>query len=165
MLRKGVGVLVAAGIAGGGYSYFGKDDVLDDAARSAQIGDCLNLTGTSFNAASEAISCDDPGATYLVTATGGTCDKHEDEYTVTYTGVGTPSDVKVCLTVNAKKGDCFFVNPTMPGPMKKLPCKRSNVKVVAVKHKTANPKACPKKKDVYGVGNKTRGQLVCFTRV
>ncbi|WP_340537795.1 LppU/SCO3897 family protein [Nocardioides sp. GXZ039] len=135
----------------------------NDAAEAAEVGDCLNLSGVAVNAGSEAISCDDPTATYVVTATDGTCDEYEVEYSIS--AAGESKEVAACLTYNAKVGDCF-VDSTLATPAKKVACQGegADIKVLAFDDNSSKAKECPKK-TTFSLPNKTRNQLLCFGKV
>ncbi|MFL6123628.1 hypothetical protein, partial [Actinophytocola sp.] len=79
------------------------------APSNSQVGDCIKVNSVgSTDADVEKIDCNNKDAVYKVAAThddaGAKCP--EGDY-VSYTETGGSDDLLLCLTLNAKEGECF----------------------------------------------------------
>jgi hypothetical protein len=147
-------VLAAIVLAIGGIIFI----VVKPGAAAAKVGDCLNLTGTTATPNASMVSCDDPTATYVVTAQGATCDENEDEFTFTTKGATIK---KVCLFYNVKVGDCLTVGTT--GAEAKGACTPGASKVTLATTGTADISQCPAESTT-SIPNVTRNKLICLAK-
>jgi hypothetical protein len=118
-------------------------------ASSSEVGDCIKVNNAA-TADVEKIDCNDPAATYKVAVTkdetGADCPTPNDFY-VSYTETGGKgSDLLLCLTLNAKEGDCFNLGTTSDT---KVACTdpKANAKVSKILTGTADPAGCPEGPD------------------
>ncbi|GAA3646399.1 hypothetical protein GCM10022237_02320 [Nocardioides ginsengisoli] len=129
-------------------------------AKAPKVGECVNLTGSSFNADHEEIGCGDALATYKIVNNKGSCDDAEINYTISLGSKDSGNVADLCLKLNAAKGDCFDVGGTT-SPAKKVDCAttKGQTNVVVVDSVGKNSDKCAGK--AQPVENKLRDELVC----
>lgn len=161
-LLKVGGVVVALLIAGGVYFF----QYAQAKVSAPDVGECVQVTGTSTDAEIESLDCDSMDASLKVVGDDGNCDETEINFTSVITGRGgerTAADL--CLDVNAKAGDCFE-QPGMDPPAK-VECSKAGgataFKVAFVSDTSSDKSQCPKKS--VAVANKTRDTLICIAEV
>ena len=116
-------------------------------ASSSSVGDCIKVNNAA-SADVEKIDCKDPTATYKVAftsdATGAECPKQSESDYVSYTETGGKgSDLLLCMTLNAKEGDCFVQGTDADT---KVDCgdASANIKMTKIlSGPTADPTGCP----------------------
>ena len=132
----GVGIVVLVVI--GGIKYFAAEKVTEkvEEAKAPEVGQCLIMTGSSFDADHEEVDCAAADAVYKVVSDKGGCDDAELNYTISVGRVDSGNVADLCLALNAEKGDCFTIGG-MSTPSTKVACTEgagdsSVVKVVSV---------------------------------
>ena len=125
----GVAVIVMAVI--GGIKYFGTEKL--EEAKAPDVGECLIMTGSSFDADHKEVDCGDAEAVYKIVSDKGSCDDAELNYTISVGSANSGNVADLCLALNAKKGDCFDLGG-MSTPATKVACTEgaSNTSVVKV---------------------------------
>ncbi len=135
ILAKLIGVVVSLAIAGGVYFLFFKGQETVASAKAPKIGECLEMTGSSFDADHKEVDCGDAAASYKVVADDGECDQAELNYTISLGNANSGNVADLCLDLNAKKGDCFDLG-SMSTPASKVVCAENKdttiVKVASV---------------------------------
>ena len=152
--------VVVIGVGIGGYLWWNRSDT----AR-ANVGECVNVKNSSTigNADTETIDCGDPKASYVITETGGSdikCDENEAEYTES--GRGAKSS-KVCMRPNLKEGECFDFGATSIDIGKKVACAGAGTnaaKLVNLYTDTIDESKCQYPQGAVAV--KKRNILYCF---
>ncbi|WP_155982070.1 hypothetical protein [Nocardia sp. BMG111209] len=117
-------LLVLAGIAVGwsvlrdhGHS----GDKSYDTMNTAKVGDCVALSGSSFDVKVAKASCGDPQTIYKVGATSdgsGSCPDPDYESVTT---TGGHRNTKICLELNVQQGDCVDIDK-LSASSKKVDC-------------------------------------------
>ena len=127
-----------------------------------KVGDCVSISGSSFNADLDKLSCADADATFVVTATNGDCDDVEVTYEETVNGGKTQ---ELCLWYNVAKGDCIEVSLAGTSPDKKVECTAATGSSVGKVIKVADDASasCPKNTVEEGaIANTKRNKLLCL---
>jgi hypothetical protein len=139
IIKVVVGVVILGVVAVFAIMNWGKS------ASSSAVGDCIKVNNAT-TADVEKIDCNDPSATYKVAITSdesaADCPAPNDFY-VSYTETGGKgSDLLLCLTLNAKEGDCFISGTDADT---KVACTdpKANMKVTKILTGTADPAGCP----------------------
>lgn len=127
---------------------------------ATSVGDCVSMSGSSTSMTAKRISCDDPKALYVVTATGTAtnCDAGE----VTYSGSGIRR-TNLCLFYNVRQGECL-ASSQQGGDAAKTSCTPGTIKVVSVRTDTSDKTQCPTSADLAKI-DITRKRMVCFETV
>ncbi|MCX4097231.1 hypothetical protein [Nocardia sp. alder85J] len=92
-----------------------------DTMNTTKVGDCVALSGSSFDVKVQKISCGDPATVYKVgsvSADSGACPGPDYE-SVTTTGGHRNS--KICLELNVQQGDCVDMDK-LSASSKKIDC-------------------------------------------
>ncbi|HVK30852.1 MAG TPA: hypothetical protein VM575_21130 [Nocardioides sp.] len=152
----GIGVAIIVAIAF--YFIQGKGQEKIAEATAPDVGDCINVSGT-VNAKTTDKKCDDADATYEVRGDDGKCDPNEQSLTLSVGATDSGNVAKLCIGLNAHKGDCFSGFDT--SDPKKVDCAEvkgdpSGAKIASVGKvgdKCANPSQ--------PVAYKTRNILMC----
>jgi hypothetical protein len=110
---------------------------------SANVGDCIKVNTVSVTDADiEKIDCGDPAASYKVAATfddsSAQCPGGSESDYVSYTESGK-GDLTLCLTLNAKEGECFKNGDAA----EKVSCASADVKVAKILKGTTDESGCP----------------------
>ena len=129
-------------------------------AKAPKVGECVNLTGSSFNADHKEIACGDALATYKIVSNKGKCDDAEINYTISIGTKDSGNVADLCLKLNAAKGDCFDVGGTST-PAKKVECAttKGQTNVVVVDSVGKGDAKCAGQ--AQPVENKLRDEVVC----
>ncbi|GAA4078226.1 hypothetical protein ACFFOS_06860 [Nocardioides kongjuensis] len=129
----GVAIVVMLVIVG--VKYFAAEKVTEkvEEAKAPKVGQCLIMTGSSFDADHKEVDCADAEAVYEVVSDKGGCDDAELNYTISVGSVDSGNVADLCLALNAAKGDCFDLGG-MSTPATKVACTEgaSNTSVVKV---------------------------------
>jgi hypothetical protein len=104
----GIGVAIVVGLvilalkfgAGLGIGFLGAK------AGAPDVGECVTVSGSSFDADVDDADCDDDGVLYKVTADDGDCDETEVTYTEEVSGADA---VDLCLDWDVEAGECIKV--------------------------------------------------------
>ncbi|KRC51401.1 MULTISPECIES: hypothetical protein [unclassified Nocardioides] len=115
----GIGVAVVIAVVGGLIWNKGQEKV--EEAKAPKVGECVNMTGSSFDADHEELSCDDAKATYKIMSDKGGCDEVELNYTISIGSTDSGNVADLCLDLNAAVGDCFDLGG-ISTPAKKVAC-------------------------------------------
>ncbi|MFC4854288.1 LppU/SCO3897 family protein [Actinophytocola glycyrrhizae] len=112
---------------------------------SSEVGDCIKVNNaSSVNADVEKIDCNDPAAAYKVAATfddsSASCPDEANSNYVSYTEAGR-GGLKLCLTLNAKEGECFVRGDSD----ERVDCgdPKATFKVIKILTGTTDPSGCP----------------------
>jgi hypothetical protein len=135
------------------------------ATTAANVGDCIKITSaTVIDPKTEQAPCTDPNALFMVTETGGSdvkCDENEPSY-VEGKDTDKPSS-RVCLRYNLKVGDCLDEGAISSSVPKKVDCAAptsTTAKLVAVDLTSADESKCPS--DSQALPLKKRNIVYCF---
>lgn len=116
---------------------------------SAEVGDCVSITGTANNPDEKKIDCTDDSANFVVTQTEGasrdTCDEGESIFTLNG-DEDSSSGQNVCLRPNVDAGECFDESPSGDAIPSVVPCSSTGVgvyKVAQVLTGTTDDSGCP----------------------
>ncbi|GAA1529384.1 LppU/SCO3897 family protein [Nocardioides humi] len=137
LLGRIIGLVVSLAVAAAAYFIFFKGQEKVEQAKAPKVGECLVMTGSSFDADHEEVECDDAKAVYKVVGKDGGCDDAELNYTISLGNDRSSGNVAdLCLALNAAEGDCFDLGG-MSTPSTKVACTEgagttSIVKVVSV---------------------------------
>ncbi|MEO3867567.1 hypothetical protein ABGB18_01915 [Nonomuraea sp. B12E4] len=118
----------------------------EDDPGNAQVGSCLEALGKGGKTVQEdfhIVACTTPRAAYKVIKKADRC----DDVTNGYVQVGSRrSRSQLCLTLNAKEGDCFYQEVGFPtGKVSKVACGSSaTYRVAKVSEGTADASVCGK---------------------
>lgn len=161
-ISKVLGTIVTIAMAAGGYFLFVKGQEEAASAVAPKSGACVSISGGSFDADHQEVTCDSAQATYKVVSEGGQCDPAETNYTITL-GDDQGNVADLCLAWNAVKGDCFRVGNAAT-PDEKVDCASatpgdSTVTKVLDVHDSATGK-CPK--GATPLRNETRDTVICM---
>lgn len=130
----------------------------------ANVGDCVNLTGSLSDAKIEKATCGSVDSHYKVIAKGkdkASCPSDADQ--VYYETYGSEGSGALCLDTDWVLGKCF-IEGGFSTSTKQAPCTDpSALKVVLIKEGTADSAQCPDDADKY-VTHDVRKQLVCLAR-
>jgi hypothetical protein len=117
------------------------------ATTAANVGDCIKITSaTVIDPKTEQAPCTDPNALFMVTETGGSdvkCDENEPSY-VEGKDTDKPSS-RVCLRYNLAVGDCLDEGATSSSVPKKVDCSAATSttgKLVSIDLTSADESKC-----------------------
>ncbi|MQY29928.1 proline-rich domain-containing protein [Nocardia aurantia] len=119
-----VGILVVIGIAvawGVLRDHGHSGDKSYDTMNTAKVGDCVALSGSTFDVKVAKISCGDPATMYKVGAVSdgsGACPGPDYESVTTS---GGHRNTKICLELNVQQGDCVNIDK-LSASSKKVDC-------------------------------------------
>lgn len=135
LVRIGIAVVVALVVAGVGYFFFNKD-----ASASAKPGDCIKVNDVK-NADIQTVDCKSGDAMYKVGVTKDdpNADCPNPNY-LAYSETGGSSDVRLCMVLVAKEGQCF--KPDGQIKVKTECTKDAEFKVAKVIDGSDDPKGC-----------------------
>jgi hypothetical protein len=134
---------------------------------SSAVGDCLSITEFKKGLEPDKAACDAPNANVKIGArldsAGGSCPSGDyDQYSVSGS-----TDYKLCLTINAKEGDCLANLASAAGEGKayeKVPCAdpTAQAKLTKLVQGTADKSACGPDIDLSVVYSQPSATM-CFT--
>lgn len=138
------------------------------ATTAANVGACIKITSaTLIDPKTEQAPCSDPAALFMVTETGGSdvkCDENEPSY-VEGKDTNDPSS-RVCLRYNLTVGDCLDVGLLDSSVPKKVDCTAptsTTAKLVLLDLTTADESKCPS--DSKALPLTKRNIVYCFAPV
>lgn len=122
LLGRILGAVVSIAVALGAYFVFFKGQEKVEEAKAPKVGECLVMSGSSFDADHQEVECGDATAAYKVAGDKGDCDAVELNYTISIGNDRTSGNVAdLCLALNAAAGDCFDLGG-MSTPAAKVAC-------------------------------------------
>lgn len=137
ILGRIIGGVVSIAVALGAYFIFFKGQEKVEQAKAPKVGECLVMTGSSFDADHKEVDCGDAEATYKIVSDKGSCDEAELNYTISLGNDRNSGNVAdLCLDLNVAEGDCIDLGG-MSTPAAKVACTEgatntSILKVVSV---------------------------------
>lgn len=96
----GIGIAIALGLGWWAFSSF------KEKAGAPDVGECVTVSGSSFDADVDEADCGGDDVLYKVTDDEGDCDPIEVSYTIEVNGSDA---VKLCLEWDVVEGDCVKV--------------------------------------------------------
>lgn len=160
LLGRIIGGVLSLAVALGAYFIFFKGQEKVEEAKAPKVGECLVMTGSSFDADHKEVECGDAEAVYKIVGNKGGCDEAELNYTISLGTSNSGNVADLCLALNAAKGDCFDLGG-MSTPATKVACTEgaSNTSIVKVVSVGKAGEECAN--GAQPLENKTRKSLLC----